>query len=177
MWSKKRQLKKEEKESENFEEANKPEGKVKTNKKKRKRQFKIQNVKLKGLVIYLSISIVMTSGLTDQSLTSAPKVLQCQSSNRCHGFKSLLHVSLCRAEFMFKENSCGLIILINFLEKLLRETAETVDLECFNFCWSATFHERKQNFAALNFFQMEKKISVFLKYEEIIGFLKQHLLE
>lgn len=41
MWSKKRQLKKEEKESENFEEANKPEGKVKTNKKKKKKQFKI----------------------------------------------------------------------------------------------------------------------------------------
>lgn len=45
MWSKKRQLKKEEKESENFEEANKPEGKVKTNKKKKKA---IQNLECKA---------------------------------------------------------------------------------------------------------------------------------
>lgn len=35
MWSKKRQLKKEEKESENFEEANKPEGKERLTKKKK----------------------------------------------------------------------------------------------------------------------------------------------
>lgn len=91
---------------------------------KNKRQKVIrENLKLEGVVIYLSIVIVMRSGLTDQSITSALKVIQCQSSNRSHEFKSLLCAALCKAEFLFKENSGGLIIFVSFLvKKILRET-------------------------------------------------------
>lgn len=135
--NKKRQLKMKEKEWENFEEVHKPEGTVKNNKIFKKvtiRNLKnaIRNLEYKaqkGVVICLSICITVKSGLTDQSLPSALKVLQCWSSNRHCGFKRLFCVSLCRAEFAFKANSCGLIILINFLEKKLpRQTAETSDL-------------------------------------------------
>lgn len=98
---------------------------------KNKRQKVIrENLKLEGVVIYLSIVIVMRSGLTDQSITSALKVIQCQSSNRSHEFKSLLCAALCKAEFLFKENSGGLIIFVSFLvKKILRETWETFGLK------------------------------------------------
>lgn len=40
-------------------------------------QLEIWNLKLKGVIIHLSICITVKSGLTDQSLPSALKVLQC----------------------------------------------------------------------------------------------------